>query len=185
VCAPTALEKPRSVQVDALWSQPALWSSATGPLAIVPQRRKPEQVSFGIVGSVRNPEPSLLASDPARSRDVLALRTQALLDRRSLAGLLALVGATGASPYRAQPRRIVAVNVTEAPDALRRSGGIRLVYRIEARPPAAEDAALALPFQRRVSELLDAWTEDAVDVRMVAPLAAGTVERSDSRLATS
>jgi type VI secretion system protein ImpG len=171
--APSAVEEPIIVHVDAQWSQPSLWAAASGMLSIAPQRRRPAGVDFRCLGSIRRPEPSALLEDPARALDVLALRGRASLARRELSCLLELLGASGASPYAGFPRLIEAVRSREIPDPLRRAGGARRVVHVEAREPPRDRAALWVPFQRQVAALLSAWADEPVEVRATLPVAGG------------
>ncbi|WP_437275845.1 type VI secretion system baseplate subunit TssF [Sorangium sp. So ce375] len=163
-----AFEKPAKVQVDARWSQPALWSSAVGRLAIVPQTRHLPAVSFRALGALRRPEESPLARDPARCLDVLSLRMRPALSQRDLVGMLEILGTGADGPYRGAHALVDALEVAEAPDPARRAAGIRRVYRLALRRRSPEDAPLLRRLAVQVVELLDAWTEDPVDVEVDA-----------------
>lgn len=161
-----AFERPCKVQVDAIWSQPALWSAAVGRLALSLQTRHLPGVAFRALGPVRRPAQSPLARDPARALDVMALRARPALSRRDVVGLLDLLGTGGDGPYRGMHALLDELAVTEAADPVRRSSGVKRVYRLALRRQGPEDAPLLRRFTAQVTALLDAWTDDAVDVEI-------------------
>jgi len=159
-----AFEKPCKVLVDAAWSQPDLWTTAVGKLSLSLQRRHLAGVSFQMLGELRSPEPSALAESPQKVLDVLARRSRPLADTRDLRGMLEILGASGKSPYRGAPALIDDLTLREAPDLGRRGHGIKYVYRLSLRQRAPEDAPLLHRFTREVGALLDAWSEESVEV---------------------
>lgn len=163
-----AFEQPAKVQVDARWSQPGLWSSAVGRLVIAPQTRHLPAISFRAIGPLRRPEESPLARDPARCLDVLSLRMRPALQQRDLAGMLEILGTGADGPYRGAHALVDALEVSEAADPARRAGGVRRVYRLALRRRSPEDAPLLRRLAAQVVDLLDAWTEDPVDVEIAA-----------------
>ncbi len=163
-----AFERPAKVQVDARWSQPGLWSSAVGRLAIVPQTRHLPAISFRALGPLRRPEESPLARDPARCLDVLSLRMRPSLSQRDLTGVLEILGTGADGPYRGAHALVDSLEVAEAADPARRAGGVRRVYRLALRRRGPEDAPLLRRLAAQVVELLDAWTEEPVDVEIDA-----------------
>ncbi|KYF68149.1 type VI secretion system baseplate subunit TssF [Sorangium cellulosum] len=163
-----AFERPAKVQVDARWSQPGLWSSAAGRLAIAPQTRHLPAISFRALGPLRRPEESPLARDPARCLDVLSLRMRPSLSRRDLMGVLEILGTGADGPYRGAHALVDSLDVAEAADPARRAGGVRRVYRLALRRRGPEDAPLLRRLAAQVVELLDAWTEEPVDVEIDA-----------------
>ncbi|XYI02463.1 type VI secretion system baseplate subunit TssF [Sorangium sp. So ce1128] len=171
-----AFERPAKVQVDARWSQPGLWSSAVGRLAIVPQTRHLRGISFRALGPLRRPEESPLARDPARCLDVLSLRMRPALSQRDLMGMLEILGTGADGPYRGAHALVDSLESAEAADPARRAGGVRRVYRLALRRRSPEDAPLLRRLAAQVVELLDAWTEDPVDVEI--DTAAGAPRRA-------
>ncbi|AUX29129.1 MULTISPECIES: type VI secretion system baseplate subunit TssF [Sorangium] len=166
LCLADAFERPAKVRVDARWSQSGLWSSAVGRVSIAPQTRHLPAVAFRAAGPVRRPAESPLARDAARCLDVLSLRMRPALDRRDLVGLLEILGTGGDGPYRGAHALLDALESSEAADPARRAGGIRRVYRLSLRRRSPEDAPLTRRLAAQVAELLDAWTEDPVDVEI-------------------
>ncbi|MFS8066050.1 MAG: type VI secretion system baseplate subunit TssF [Byssovorax sp.] len=161
------LDKPRKLLADVAWSQPSLWSSSPGALTVTPQQKALPGVDFQLVGSVRRPQTSLLALDPARCLDVLALKMRPVLDRQGVIGMMEILGATGDSAYRAWPAFIDALTVSDAPDPVLRAGGIKHVYQVSLRAPPPTDAqanALHARFVKQIATLLQVWTQDAVDI---------------------
>jgi len=162
-----AFEHPCRIQVDARWSQPQLWLAAGGRITLAPRTRHLPGVSFRITGPLRPAEQSPLARDPSRCLDVLALKVRPVLGRRDLIGLLEILGASGDSCYRGLPYSIDELESSQAADPERRASGIRRVYRMVLRSRRLEDELLLRRLARQVEILLDAWTEDPVDVEVV------------------
>jgi type VI secretion system protein ImpG len=156
-----AFEKPPKLLVDARWSQPGLWSGATGKLAITPHTRHLPGASFAPLGPMRRAEPSPLARDPARALDLLALRMRPVLERRDLAAVLEILGTAADGPFQGAHGWIDALASSEEPDP---SGGIRYRYVLSLRQRSAEDAPLVRRLLAQVSVLLQGWTEDSVRV---------------------
>ncbi|UQA56292.1 type VI secretion system baseplate subunit TssF [Polyangium aurulentum] len=167
-----AFGEPRKLFADVVWSQPSLWSTSPTDVRVLPQLKVLNGVDLRLLGAVRRPQQSPLASDPSRCLDVMSLKMRPVLDRRSVAGLLSLLGACGDSPYRGFPDRIDALTVRDAADPSRRAGGIKHVYDVHIRSGSSADAPLVVRFQEQLAALLDAWTQDAVEVRM-APSGVG------------
>lgn len=163
-----AFESPCKVQVDARWSQPSLWAASVGKLVITPQTRHLPGFTLQALGAVRKPAVSPLARDPARCLDVLALRLRPALDRRDVAGLLEILGTGGDGPYRGAHTLLDELTASESPDPERRAGGIRRVYQVAVRRRNPDEAPLARRLAAQIAALLDAWTEDAVDVEISA-----------------
>lgn len=162
-----AFENPCRVQVDASWSQPRLWSAPAGRIALVLRTRRLPGVSFRMLGPLHAAQPSPLARDPSRCLDVLALKVRPVLGRRDLLGMLEILGASGDSCYRGLASSIDEVESSQATDPERRSGGIRRLYRLSLRCRNADEEPLLRRIAREAERLLDAWTEDAVDVEVV------------------
>jgi hypothetical protein len=97
----------------------------------------------------------------------LALKVRPTLSRRDLIGMLEILGASGDSYFRGLPPLIDELESSQASDPARRAGGIRRVYRMALRSRSAEEHVLLRRLAREASKLLDAWTEDAVDVEVV------------------
>ena len=161
-----AFERPCRVQVDARWSQPELWSTAVGRIALAPRTRRLPGVAFRTVGPLHPAEQSLLARDPSRCLDVLALKVRPVLGRRDLIGMLEILGASGNSCYRGLALSIDELESAQVTDPERRAGGIRRVYRMALRCRQPEEEPLLRRLAQQASILLDAWTEDAVDVEV-------------------
>jgi type VI secretion system protein ImpG len=161
-----AFEKPAKVLVDARWSQPALWTAAPGRLAIALQTKHVPGVSLRPLGSLRRPEESPLARDPARVLDLLSLRMRPALERRDLAGVLEILGTTADGPYRGAHTWVDDLSSAEVADPAKAAGGIRRAYQLALRQRSAEDAPLVARLAAYIARLLDAWTEDAVDVEI-------------------
>jgi type VI secretion system protein ImpG len=83
-------------------------------------------------------------------------------------GMLEILGTGADGPYRGAHALVDALEVAEAPDPARRAAGIRRVYRLALRRRSPEDAPLLRRLAVQVVELLDAWTEDPVDVEVDA-----------------
>lgn len=174
-----AFEKPCRVQVDTWWSQPRLWSTPAGRVSVVPRTRRLPGVSFKALGTMRPAQPSALARDPSRCLDVLSLKVRPVLARRDLIGMLEILGANSDSQFRGLPLLIDELEAAQATDPHLRAGGIRRVYRMTVRSRSVEEEPLVLRLAREASKLLDAWTEEAVDVEVVTrrQLPARTGER--------
>jgi type VI secretion system protein ImpG len=161
-----AFENPCVVQVEASWSQPRLWSAPAGRMTLAPRTRRLPGVTFRTVGSLHPAHVSPLARDPARCLDVLALKVRPVLRRRDLIGMLEILGAGGDSEYRGLPSAIDELESSQTTDPERRAGGIRRVYEMAVRCRSAEEEPLLRRLTREAAKLLDAWTEDAVDVEV-------------------
>lgn len=166
-----ALVTPWLAQVDAVWSQPALWQNARGPLSVKPQRKKLEGVSFRVVGNVRAPAPSPLTLSPEKGLDVLALKQKPTLDHRDLRALLELFGADSQSPFSRFPARIVGAKVRQVADPLGSRGARKRVYQVQMVRPPADEEALSPLFHRQMAALLDAWSPEAADLETTLPQA--------------
>ncbi len=162
-----AFDKPRKILADVAWSQPSLWAAPLGTIQIAPQQKALTGVTFRTVGSVRQPQASLLALDPARCLDVLALKMRPVLDRQGVIGILEILGATRDSAYRGYPALIDSLAVSDAPDPMLRAGGVKHVYRGSLRGRSATDA-LIVRFAEKIAALLDVWTQDAVDIQITS-----------------
>ena len=162
-----AFENPCRVQLDAWWSQPHLWSAPAGRIALVPRTRRLPGVTFRTLGAVHPAHPSLLARDPSRCLDVLSLKVRPVLNRRDLIGMLEILGASGDSCYRGLPSSIDELESSQVTDPERRAGGIRRLYRLAVRCRSVDDEPLLRRLAREAKKVLDAWTEDAVDVEVV------------------
>ncbi|MRG92576.1 type VI secretion system baseplate subunit TssF [Polyangium spumosum] len=161
-----AFEAPRKVLAEARFSQPVLWSASPGKLALGLQTRHLPGVSFRLVGNMRAPSESPLVHDPARTLDVLSLRMRPALGRRDLVGMLEILGASGDGPYRGFAHLVDELDSREAPDPARRAGGIRRVYKLAVKQRSPEEAPLVRRLAAQVAALLDAWTEEPVDVEI-------------------
>jgi type VI secretion system protein ImpG len=161
-----AFENPCRVQVDAWWSQPRLWSAPAGRIALVPRTRRLPGVTFRALGALHPAHPSPLARDPARCLDVLSLKVRPVLRRRDLIGMLELLGADDDSCYRGTASSIDELESSQASDPEQRAGGIRRVYKLALRCRSVEEEPLLRRVAREAAKLLDAWTEDAVDVEV-------------------
>ncbi|MDC3953871.1 type VI secretion system baseplate subunit TssF [Polyangium jinanense] len=168
-----AFEQPCKVLAEARFSQPVLWSASPGKLALGLQTRHLPGVSFRLVGSMRAPAESPLARDPARCLDVLSLRMRPSLGRRDLVGMLEILGASGDGAYRGFATLVDELDSREAPDPARRAGGIRRVYRLAVRQRTPEEAPLVRRLSAEIAALLDAWTEEPVDVEITTRPMAG------------
>jgi type VI secretion system protein ImpG len=162
-----AFERPCRVQLDAWWSQPRLWSVPAGRVTLVPRTRRLPGVTFRTSGPLHPARPSALARDPSRCLDVLSLKVRPVLGRRDLIGMLEILGADGDSHYRGIPALIDELESAQATDPHLRAGGIRRVYRMAVRSRSAEEDPLVQRLAREAAKLLDAWTEEAVDVEVV------------------
>lgn len=162
-----AFEHPCRVQVDAWWSQPSLWSTPAGRISLLPRTRRLAGVTFRSLGSLRPAQPSPLARDPSRCLDVLALKLRPVLARRDLVGMLEILGADGPSYYRGLPSLIDELESWQTTDPEQRASGTRRVYRMALRARSAEDEPLLRRIAQKAAVLLDAWTEDTVDVEVV------------------
>jgi hypothetical protein len=162
-----AFDKPCRVQVDACWSQPRLWSVAAGRIALVPRTRRLPGITFRSVAPVRPAHPSPLARDPSRCLDVLSLKVRPVLARADLVGMLEILGAGADSYFRGLPSMIDELESSQTVDPERRSGKIRRVYRMALRSRRPEEEPLLRRVAREGAKLLDAWTEDTVDVEVV------------------
>lgn len=162
-----AFENPCTVQVEAAWSQPRLWSAPAGRLAIVPRAQYLPGVGFRSVGPLYPAHPSPLARDPARCLDVLALKVRPVLKRRDLVAMLEILGAGGNSAYRGLPASIDELESSQAADPERPNGGSRRVYRMAVRCKSDEEELVAHRLAREAGKVLDAWTEEVVDVHVV------------------
>ena len=161
-----AFESPSKVLAEARFSQPVLWSASPGKLTLGLQTRHLPGVSFRLVGNMRAPSESPLARDPERCLDVLSLRMRPSLGRRDLVGLLEILGASGDGAYRGFATLVDELESREAPDPARRAGGIRRVYRLAVRQRSPEEAPLVRMLSAQIAALLDAWTEEPVDVEI-------------------
>lgn len=164
-----AFDTPRKLLADVAWSQPSLWPSSPGPIQITPQQKALPGITLQLVGSLRRSQTSLLALDPARCLDVLALKMRPVLDRQGAIGMMEILGAAGDSPYRACPALIDDLTASDALDPGLRAGGVKHVYQVSLRAPPPTDAAanaLLARFAEQISTLLDVWTQDAVDIRI-------------------
>jgi hypothetical protein len=90
-----------------------------------------------------------------------------VLARRDLVGMLEILGAGGDGFFRGMPSLIDELESSLAVDPERRAGGIRRVYRMAIRSRSAEEEPMLARVAREASKLLDAWTEDAVDVEVI------------------
>jgi hypothetical protein len=161
-----AFESPCLVQVEAAWSQPRLWSAPAGRMTLAPRTRRLPGVAFRTLGALHPAHVSPLSRDPARCLDVLALKVRPVLRRRDLIGMLEILGAGGDSSYRGIPSLIDELESSQSPDPEQRAGGIRRVYKMAVRCRSAEEEPLLRRMAREAAKLLDAWTEDAVDVEV-------------------
>jgi type VI secretion system protein ImpG len=168
-----AFEQPCKVLCEARFSQPVLWSAPPGKLAISLQTRHLPGVTFRNVGPMRAPRTAPLAEAPARCLDVLSLRMRPTLGRRDLAGMLEILGAGAEGPFRGFAALVDSVDVREAPDPARGATGVRWVYEIGLRQRSPEDGPLVRTLGAQIAALLDAWTEDAVEVRTTTRLPPG------------
>lgn len=168
-----AVAQPFRAHVDAVWSQPSLWSNARGPLLVKPQRRKLEGVVFNVLGNVRPALLSPLSFAPEKGLDVLALRQKPALDRADLRALLQLLGASETSPYARFPSRLSGVVSRWAPDPLGGRGPRKRVYQISMEPPPFDEKPLAPSFHRQLCALLDAWAPEAAEVETTLLLPPG------------
>jgi type VI secretion system protein ImpG len=163
-----AFETPRKLLADVAWSQPSLWTSSPGLVQVTPQQKALPGVTFGLVGSVRRPAESALGLDPARCLDVMSLKMRPVLDRQGVVGMMEVLGAAGDSAYRGYPASIGDVTVSDAADPVLRAGGVKHVYAVSLQGPAGTGGTggdpLLVRFAEKISALLDAWTQDAVDV---------------------
>ena len=162
-----AFETPCRVQLDAWWSQPRLWSAPAGRMTLAPRTRRLPGLGFRTLGAVHPAHASPLARDPSRCLDVLSLKVRPVLARRDLIGMLEILGASGDSCYRGLPSSIDELESLQATDPERRAGGIRRLYRLALRSRSIDDEPLLQRLAREAAKLLDAWTEDAVDVEVV------------------
>lgn len=162
-----AFENPCRVQVDAWWSQPRLWSAPAGRIALVPRTRRLPGVTFRTLGALHPAHESPLARDPSRCLEVLSLKVRPVLSRRDLIGMLEILGAADDLGYRGLPSAIDELESSQASDPERRSSGIRRIYRITLRCRSADEEPFLRRVAREAAKLLDAWTEDAVDVEVV------------------
>jgi len=161
-----AFEQPSKVLAEARWSQPVLWSAPPGRLTLTLQTRHLPGVTYRPIGGMRAPAQSPLALDPALCLDVLSLRMRPELGRRDLVGMLQILGVAGDGPYRGFAALVDDLDSREAPDPARRAGGIRRVYRLAVRQRNAEEAPLVRKLAAQIAALLDAWTEEPVDVEI-------------------
>lgn len=166
VRVPGAFEKPAKLAVDADWSQPSLWSSTLGQATISLQQQRLQGVSYRLLGSVRRPRASPLSADAAFGLDVLSLRAQRFLDTRAIATMLRLLGASGDSPYRVCPDLIEQVEVRDVPDPSGGFGAVKRLYTVSLLERSPELAPLLVRFGERIRDLLEAWTEELVEVHI-------------------
>jgi type VI secretion system protein ImpG len=162
-----AFQNPCRVQVDAWWSQPRLWSSPAGRIGLAPRTRRLSGVTFRTVGALHPAHQSPLARDPSRCLQVLSLKVRPVLSRRDLIGMLEVLGASDDACYRGIPTLIDELESSQASDPERRASGIRRLYRMTLRCRSADEEPLIRRVAREAAKLLDAWTEDAVDVEVV------------------
>ena len=157
-------EKPVKVLVESIFSQPEVWSAPPGRLKLSLQTRFLPGLEFLPMGAIKAPTESVLSRDPARSLDVLSLRMRPTLGRRDLVGMLDILGTAADGPYRGFATLVDELTSREAHDPERRASGIRRVYKLAVRQRNVEEAPLLRRFAEQIALLLDAWTEDPVDV---------------------
>lgn len=170
---PGAFEKPRKILIDALWSQPGLWSAAVGQLSLRTQKRHLAGVTYRVLGELRGPAPSPLAHNPERVLDVLARRQRPFDNAEDLAGVLTMLGASGYSPYRDMPALLESLSRREAPDPAWRRGGIKQVYSLTLRGTKDDDVPLVRRFVAQIAALLDAWSQEAHEMEVAMRLGQG------------
>jgi hypothetical protein len=90
-----------------------------------------------------------------------------VLSRRDLIGMLEILGAADDLSYRGLPSAIDDLESSQASDPEQRSSGIRRLYRMTLRCRSVDEEPLLRRVAREAAKLLDAWTEDAVDVEVV------------------
>jgi len=167
---PEAFDKPRKIVVDALWSQPSSFSTSRGKLKPSFFERHLPGVGLRMLGDMRASVSSPLSEQPAAMLDVLAKRSRPVTTTEDLRRLLVLLGASGTSPLRDMPAQIARLSAYDAPDTSRPSGGLKHVYSVALASRSAEDGPLLRAFGEHIGAVLDAWSEDAVEVEIVTAL---------------
>lgn len=169
-----AFEAPRKITVDALWYDPSFSSTQPQRLETTLWKQRVEGVTLGVLGALLVPaKASTLAGDAERCLEVLSLKMRGALGREDLVAMLRLLGARDDSFYAEMPATIAQVGIRRVPDMTRGARGLNRRYDLVLRYGKAADAALVTRFAVRIRELLDAWTQETVEVEGTMKLVPG------------
>lgn len=168
-----AFTAPRKINVDALWYDPSFSSNEPARLEAALWKQRVEGLQLKVLGVLPPARPSYLAGDAERCLRVLSLKMQGALEREDLVAILRLLGARDESPYAGLPATITQVAVRRVPELTRGASGLNRHYDIELRYGAEADAPLLARLRDRIKDLLDAWTQETVEIATVIKLVPG------------
>lgn len=157
---PEALEEPVQVAADVFWYQPELTSDREPPEHVHPADRNTEGVQWRALGAFVPPITSPVEGDDERLLDLLAIKNQPALDRRSFKSLFEAL----CNPDSAFGRILSAVRkvgVSSAPYA-HADAGIKQVYEVEIGVIDAGLVAVLDLMGPRLKDILRAWSSQEV-----------------------
>lgn len=159
---PEAVEKEKSIIVEAMWYQRWLSERLTQRLAVGLSDRSISGVEFELLGEIRPHVENKLVNDLDGMLQLLAMKSKAKLDIDDMNAVLGALGTLQWSVFKTIPALLDGLEVTSAPRPREKGGGLKHTYRFTLKGFDAPRRPLVEAFLQQLQRLLTSWVPDGV-----------------------